>query len=140
VLLDTNAAVWLTAREPMDGRALSAIAAAQSVGCLHVSPISAWEVSLALQKAPVRRPNLRDLTAEDWFRALLGIPGVVCTAINERIALEAAGVPGVFGRGDPGDCFIIATARVLGVPVVSRDGPMADLAAARPDFIRMIPC
>ena len=55
-------------------------------------------------------------------------------------ALEAAEVSAVFGRKDPGDCFLIATARVRRIPIITRDGAMAELARDRPDYLSAIIC
>jgi PIN domain nuclease of toxin-antitoxin system len=47
-------------------------------------------------------------------------------------------VPAVYGRGDPGDCFIIATARTKRVPVITRDRAMIDLA--EPAYLAIVAC
>jgi PIN domain nuclease of toxin-antitoxin system len=60
--------------------------------------------------------------------------------IGPAIALEAARVPAVYGRDDPGDCFIIATARMKRVPVVTRDRAMIDLAEREPAYLAIVVC
>jgi len=60
--------------------------------------------------------------------------------IGPTIALEAARVPALFGRGDPGDCFIIATARMKRVPIVPRDRAMIDLAERDPAYVAVVAC
>jgi PIN domain nuclease of toxin-antitoxin system len=59
---------------------------------------------------------------------------------SRTIAIETANVPSIYGRGDPGDCFLIATAHVRKFPIVTRDAAMADLALRRPDYLRVITC
>ena len=141
ILLDTNALVWFLAGDAMVDDALVAIADAQRVGRLHVSPISAWEAAVALRKPdPGRRPDLGGREAAAWFRQALRLTGARLASVGRRIALEAARVPEVYGRGDPGDCFLIATARVKKVPVVTRDEAMLRLAADRPDYLTAIRC
>lgn len=46
----------------------------------------------------------------------------------------------VCGRDDPSNCLLIATARVKGVPIVTRDGAMRELAAGRPAYLAVIAC
>ncbi len=141
VLLDTNALVWFLAGEAMVDDALVAIADAQRVGRLLVSPISAWEAAVALRKPdPGRRPNLGGREAAAWFRQALTLTGARLVSVSQRVALEAARVPDVYGRGDPGDCFLIATARVKKVPIVTRDEAMRQLAADRPAYLTVIDC
>lgn len=141
VLLDTNALIWLLASETLAADALDAITEAQRAGRLYVSPISAWEAALALRKPdPGRRPNLGGQDAATWFRGALALTGARLVPIDRRVALEAAEVPEVYGRGDPGDCFLIATARVRRLPIVTRDGAMRELAAGRPGYLAVIGC
>lgn len=139
VLLDTNALIWFTTRGRMTPSALEAIAAAQNAGGVFVSPISAWETGLALAK----RHGRPDLGAQDvgrWFRDSLKLPGMRLVVPNQRIAIEAAKVPGVLGRGDPGDCFLIATACIKKVPIVTRDRHMRRLATMHPEYLTVIQC
>jgi PIN domain nuclease of toxin-antitoxin system len=139
VLLDTNALIWFTTRAPMASAALEAIAAAQLSDGILVSPLSAWETALAVLKSH-GRPDLGGQNVSRWFRNALKTPGVKLARPSQRIAIEAANVPAIFGRGDPGDCFLIATARVRNVPIITRDRHIQWLARARPEYLRAIPC
>jgi PIN domain nuclease of toxin-antitoxin system len=60
--------------------------------------------------------------------------------LTRRIALEAAQVPSIFGRGDPGDCSVIATAHVKRIPIVTRDHQMLRLAQTNPHYLTVIRC
>ena len=139
ILLDTNALIWFTNDGWMTPAALTTIAVAQASGAIFVSPISAWETGVALNKRR-DQPDLHGQDVAKWFRNALKIPGFKIAVPTQRIAVEAATVPAVFGRGDPGDCFLIATARVRKVPIVTRDKRMHDLAARRPDYLQTVPC
>lgn len=141
LLFDTNALVWFVAEEPMEDEALFAIAEAQQANRLFVSPITAWEAALAVQKPnPERRPNLAGDDAASWFRRARRSTGARLASVSSAVALEAARVPAIYGSGDPGDCFIIATARVHDLTVVTRDGPMTTFAELQPDYLRLIQC
>ena len=54
--------------------------------------------------------------------------------------MEAGNVPGVAGWGDPGDCFLIATAHIEGLTLVTRDTKIIELAGRRPDYLKVMPC
>jgi len=139
VLLDTNAIIWFMARNRLEPPALEAIAAGQSAGNVFISPISIWEAALALRKRR-DQPDLGGRDAAQWFRAVLKVPGFKLANLTRRVALEAAQVPAILGRGDPGDCFLIATARIKRVPIVTRDHQMLKLAQAKPDYLHAIRC
>jgi PIN domain nuclease of toxin-antitoxin system len=139
VLLDANAIIWFMARDRLEPPALAAIGAAQSDGNVFISPISIWEAALALRKRH-GQPDLGGRDAAQWFRAVLKVPGFKLANLTRRVALEAAQVPTILGRGDPGDCFLIATARIKRVPIVTRDHQMLKLAKAEPDYLDAIRC
>jgi PIN domain nuclease of toxin-antitoxin system len=54
--------------------------------------------------------------------------------------LEAAEVPPVYGSGDPGDCFFIATARVKKATLITRDGSIIALSKTNPNYLKTILC
>jgi PIN domain nuclease of toxin-antitoxin system len=70
VLLDSHALYWLVSgEEPMSEEALVAIGESQAAGSLFVSPVTAWELTLAARK-PAHRdpPKLGVCTPQQWFR------------------------------------------------------------------------
>ena len=131
--------IWFLAGEPMEAAALYAIAEAQAANALYVSPITAWEAGLALGK-PSRQPNLSGQDAATWFKSGRKGMGARLIAPGVAVGLEAARVPEIYGNGDPGDCFIIASARVGGHRIVTRDARMRALHRRRPDYLVTVGC
>jgi PIN domain nuclease of toxin-antitoxin system len=72
-----------------------------------------------------------------WFQTLLAKPGIYLTPLAPDAAIEAAALPGRLHR-DPADRLLIATARDLGVPLVTRD--VRILAYAAQGHLDAIPC
>jgi PIN domain nuclease of toxin-antitoxin system len=70
----------------------------------------------------------------------LRFPGFRLVGTSRRIAFEAADVPQVYGSGDPGDCFLIATARIRRMPIVTRDAAMIGLSEVNPAYLQTVPC
>lgn len=139
-LLDTHALYWLvTAVETLSEEALIAIAESQGSGMLYVSPITAWELTIASRK-PAHRdpPNLGAGTPSRWFSQAVAATGAKVVPIRQRIACEAAAVVADTGHKDPGDCYLIATARVRKVPIITRDIIIRELAW--PDYLEVIVC
>ncbi len=127
--------------ERLIARRLLAIASHQRDRTLYVSPISGWELAVAAGKVPgPGRPDLGGEPAETWFRAALRLSGAKLARITHAVAFEAARAPSVYLRRDPGDCFLIATARVHKMPIITRDVAMHDLARDQPDYLQVIPC
>jgi PIN domain nuclease of toxin-antitoxin system len=122
----------------MTAGALDAVTAAQDRSALYVSPITAWELGAATRKRR-NRPDLGHDPAA-WFRLALRTTGARLATITPAVASEAAVVPDTYGRADPGDCFLIATARVRSMTILTRDGPILRLAATRSGYLAAMPC
>ena len=64
-------------------------------------------------------------------------PGIGAAPFHPDIAIDASWLPGE-PHGDPADRLIIATARHLGIPIVTRDRKIA--AYARTGEVSVIVC
>lgn len=123
-LLDTHAWFWLAIG---DARVSSTLAAAvdssMADGAVFLSQISPWEVALkaSLGKIELNRPI--DL----WVRE--NVAGLKLLDLPIEVALEATRLPGSFHK-DPADRFIVATARVHDLVLVTADSSILDYAAA----------
>jgi PIN domain nuclease of toxin-antitoxin system len=135
VLLDTCAAIWLFNQARLSQVSLMAIRTAAPSSGVFVSPISAWEIGL-LARRPQQALSFQP-SALAWFDDLLALPGVRLVPLTHRAAIEASSLPGHFHR-DPADRLLIATARELGVPLVTRDRRI--LEYARQGHVDAIAC
>jgi PIN domain nuclease of toxin-antitoxin system len=142
VLLDTHVLYWLVSGvEHLAEEALLAIGKSQAAGALFVSPVTAWELSLAAQKPPHKdRPELGDGSPARWFREALGATAARIIPIRQRIALETCEVVTTTGHKDPGDCFLMATARIRKIPLVTRDETIIEIAEAIPGYLEIVGC
>ncbi len=94
-------------------------------GEVYYSPISAWEVGL-LGRPRRDGPRLRfDPDPSGWFDRFRAAPGVNEVQITTGIAMAAALLPANV-HGDPADRLLIATARTLGLPLMTSDRRMID--------------
>ena len=126
---------------PLTDDALIAIGDSQEAGTLLVSPITSWELAVASQKKRVEgRPHLGEDAPDKWFRAAVAATKSRVVAIQPSIAIEAANVVAETGHKDPGDCFLIATARVRKAALVTRDATIQAIAAARAGYLDLIVC
>jgi PIN domain nuclease of toxin-antitoxin system len=121
VLLESCAVIWLAKGDSMAPEALAAVEHARRRQGVFVSPVSAWEVGLLSRPRPGRGPVLRfDPDPQAWFARVMAAPGVKEARLTPRVPIAASWLPGAF-HGDPGDRLIVAMAREMGVPVVTRD-------------------
>jgi len=140
VLLDTHTLYWLiTAAGTLSEEALIAIADNQTNGTLYVSPITAWELSIASRKPPHKDPpSLGTQSPSRWFSDAVAATKARVVPIHQRIACEAAAVVTDTGHRDPGNCYLIATARVKKIAIITRDSVMLRLAS--PPYFNVIVC
>ncbi|HSP41722.1 MAG TPA: type II toxin-antitoxin system VapC family toxin [Luteolibacter sp.] len=83
-------------------------------GTAVVSAISQWEVSMLAAKGRlILKPD-----EEAWFAANLA-PPVSLAPLTAEIALTSCRLPEF--HGDPADRIIVATAIVMGIPLITAD-------------------
>jgi PIN domain nuclease of toxin-antitoxin system len=136
--LDTCAVIWLVNKDPVAAAAITAIFAAGANQGIFVSPVSAWEIGLLSSNRSERRKTVQFMPdPKTWFTRLMARPGVRPAPLTPDIAIDASHLPGNL-HGDPADRLIVATARHLGVPVVTRDRRI--IAYARAGHVQVIRC
>lgn len=118
ILLDTHALLWWSGQlsPKLSANASNAIDSALVASRIHVSTISIWEIAMLTER---RRIEL-EVGFDAWLSEMEGNPYVDFIPIDNRIAVEANRLPEPFHR-DPADRLIVATARVLGIPLITAD-------------------
>lgn len=125
LLYDTHAWVWSAAGDEaqLGTSARAAIQHAARTGSLRVAAISVWEVAMLHAKGRVQLSL--DLT--QWVHQALGAAGTRLVPLEPEIAIESTRLPGAF-HGDPADRLLVATARVLGASLLTRDRAILEYA------------
>jgi PIN domain nuclease of toxin-antitoxin system len=116
LLLDTNAAIWLSRDELKAAASEKLDEAARAGVATWLSPITAWEVGLLVSH---NRLSL-GATPQRWFARLLSIPNVRLAELSPDILIASSFLPGKPPR-DPADRILLATARDLGATLITRD-------------------
>jgi PIN domain nuclease of toxin-antitoxin system len=124
ILIDTHVIVWVTEGSASVGkRARATIEQALAVREALVSAASFWEVGMLLSKGRIAL----SLPLSEWADAVDRRAGFKIVTVDAPIAVEAGSLPeGI--HGDPNDRFIVATARVLGIPILTADSKILDYA------------
>ena len=113
MLLDTCALIWLA----MGGGRLSERAkqAVEEATAVYVSSISAFEIAYASARGRLELP----CDAERWYYEVLDKHSLTEILLSGKIAIASTKLPMV--HKDPCDRFIIATARLEKLPIITAD-------------------
>ena len=127
VLLDTHVWLWwLSSPDLLSPPARAAIDGAAATGAVLISTISAWEVTLLVQKGRLRF----SLPVEDWISRTEALPFVRLVPVDAAIAVRAVNFPAPC-HSDPADRLIAATALLRGLPLVSKDDKLHALPSIK---------
>jgi PIN domain nuclease of toxin-antitoxin system len=136
VLLDTCAVIFRAEGHAMTKASISAIDRAAATNNVLISPVSAWELGLLTRSDRSNRLEL-GMDPLAWFTRIMSEPGAAEAPLTFEIALASTRLPGDFHR-DPADRFLVATARALDVPIVTRDEAIE--AYAKAGHVKLIRC
>lgn len=116
-LLDTHILLWWHGdRSRLSPEQREIIEAADAKAPLRVSDISLWEVATLHS---LGRIHLK-IPLREWLEKAVAPPLVRRHGISPPVAAELATLPDSFHR-DPADRILVATARVLGATLLTRD-------------------
>jgi PIN domain nuclease of toxin-antitoxin system len=128
LLLDTHIWIWLSFGTPgvFSPAMQKRLDLSNRANPLHVSFISTWEVAMLSVKG---RLNL-DMPTRVWIEQSLSHPAMRLVALdNPTVAVECNELPGDF-HADPADRLLVATARIGGYTLVTRDQKILDYGKA----------
>jgi PIN domain nuclease of toxin-antitoxin system len=118
-LLDTHVAIWrLFDERKLDkdhGRVIDRVERAGKQ--VAVSAISLWEIAKLVEHRRIELPRPIDECLGELDSALMIVP------LSARIAIESTRLGARF-HGDPADQLIVATARCLGMTLLTSDRKM----------------
>ena len=113
MILDTCALLWLASGSKKLSRA--ALREINSASAVYVSAISGFEISLKAGKGKLELSH----PVEEWSQRITEHHGLTVLPLNLKICVAAAELPPI--HDDPFDRFIIATAKLNDLAVVTAD-------------------
>ena len=113
MILDTCALLWLVGGSRKLSR--STLKKINEASAVYVSAISGFEISL---KASAGKLELSH-PVEDWFKRIVEHHGLTVLPLDLEICIAATKLPPI--HDDPFDRFIIATAKLNDLSVVTAD-------------------
>ena len=117
ILLDTHVLVWwVSDAKKLSRKAHVALRDALDHDGFFVSAISMWELSMLLKKGRLTV----SIDSELWLDQIEATKGFHIVPVDSVIARSSVFLPGIL-HDDPADRMIIATARSLGISLVTAD-------------------
>jgi PIN domain nuclease of toxin-antitoxin system len=117
IVLDTHALIWWANGDgELSRKASAAIERELDGGQIIVSSISAWEIAMLVE----RERLVLSMDVGNWLATVSAVEAVSFMPVDVEIGLKSVALPGEFHK-DPADRMIVATARRLAVPLVTRD-------------------
>jgi PIN domain nuclease of toxin-antitoxin system len=113
MILDTCALLWLAEGAKKLSRAT--LKHIEQAPFLSVSAISGFEIAIKCHGGKLKLP----LTPKKWFRQVTQHHGVGVLPLDQHVCIRAAELPPI--HEDPCDRFIIATALIQNLDVVTSD-------------------
>jgi PIN domain nuclease of toxin-antitoxin system len=127
LILDTHVWLWLVEGEAsqLAAEAIEEIERAGRRGDVLISAITVWEVAMLVARGRITLSRPMD----DWVRLALRAPGTRLLPLEPEIGMESTRLPGS-AHGDPADRILIASARVTGGRLATRDRGILEYAAS----------
>lgn len=114
ILLDTHALVWL-ASNPAQLSKAARDAIRKNPAALHVSVVSAWEISLLVKRGRLELP----LPAAEYVERAVRHHGLIELPLGRHIAQDAVALPDI--HNDPFDRVLVAECLARGLTLVTCD-------------------
>lgn len=123
LVLDTHIWIWLLTGDPHISKETQQLihhVATEEEGLL-LPAICIWEIAMLEVKKRIRFNQ----PIKEWVLQALSLPGLQLAPLTPEIALESCNLPGEF-HGDPADRMIVATARLAGATLLTKDQRLLD--------------
>lgn len=126
-LLDTHVLLWWFEQpKRLSVSQRRVLRKAGDAASLGVSDVTLWEIALLLERGRIEFA----LPLDEWLARATAAPLVERCGISPAIAREMVSL-GTTRDWDPADRILVATARVLGVPLVTSDARIEESGLVR---------
>jgi len=123
LLLDTHVWIWLSI-EKMQSLSVKAKTLLMGNCRRWISAISCWELAKLVEKQRI----LFSIPTLEWINRSLSECKIGIADLTPEICVESTRLVGI--HKDPADQLILATSKILGVPLVTADRRLLDYPSA----------
>lgn len=113
IILDTHIWIWWVINSPSLKKEFRSCIEKEDVA---INVISCWEVSKAVEKGKLQF----NISVEQWLKEAIDDYSITVIPLDTQIIVESTRLPGKFHK-DPADQLIVASARVLDIPLLTAD-------------------
>jgi PIN domain nuclease of toxin-antitoxin system len=132
LLVDTCVVIRVMEDIRIDHATEQSMSAAADDGRLFVSPISAWEIALAMTKGRLTST----ISAITYFNRFVEASTSALCELSPEILAASCSLP-MLPHRDPADCILVATARALNLVLVTSDRKILDYGAS--GYVKVMP-
>jgi len=116
IIIDTHIWIWWVTNSVSLSAAHRNFLEKQNEDEIAINIISCWEIAKAVEKERLQL----NISVEQWLKEAIEFYNVTIIPLDIPIIIESTRLPGDFHK-DPADQLIVATARVLDVPLMTAD-------------------
>ena len=116
IVLDTHIWIWWVHGDTNLNDSVRGVLDQSTDGTLCISAICCWEVAKLVECGRLELP----CSVSDWIQQALAHRQIRLIDLSPEISVESTKLPGTFHR-DPADQIIVATSRVLHLPLLTAD-------------------
>jgi PIN domain nuclease of toxin-antitoxin system len=121
LLMDTHIWFWSLTEPARLSRTALGVIQKTKTDQRTIASISIWEFAMMVARGRIEIK----MTAEQWLDYAIHKTGLRVLDLTPKVAVESCELPGDFHR-DPADRIIVATARVNGATLVTKDQKILD--------------
>lgn len=121
--LDTHVLIWYAEGINLSQSQVDLIEKAREKGCLYISAISIWEITLLASKGRIAL----SIHLEEWINQLLSTPGLNVIDLSIPILVQSCELLN-YPHKDPADRLIIASSRSINSHLMTFDQKIIDYA------------
>ena len=116
IVIDTHIFIWWVNNSSFLKKNHRSFLDKQVDGAILLNIISLWEIAKAVEKG-----NLElNISVEKWLNESVENYNISIVSLDIPIVVESTRLPGNFHK-DPADQLIVATSRVLDIPLLTED-------------------
>jgi PIN domain nuclease of toxin-antitoxin system len=116
IIIDTHIWIWWVTNSTKLNKEHRSFLEKQQAGEIAINSISCWEVAKSVELG-----NLQlNISVEQWLKEAIDFYNVTVLPLDIPTVVESTRLPGNFHK-DPADQLIVASARVLDIPLLTAD-------------------
>lgn len=116
IIIDTHIWIWWVTNSTSLNKEHRSFLEKQKAGEIAINSISCWEVAKLVELGKLEL----NISVEQWLKEAIDYYNVTALPLDIPVIVESTRLPGNFHK-DPADQLIVASARVLDIPLLTED-------------------